>query len=87
LSREEKRRSPADDAVGKFIIGLRDDLEDEDSDDEDIKDGNTQQNTEEKVPKNSRTMLRTLHVRMATTSGDKDAQGMQNPDLLLMHNN
>lgn len=87
LPREEKRRSPADDAVGKFIIGLRDDLEDEDSDDEDIKDGNAQQNTEEKVAKNGRTMLRTLHVRMATASGDKDTQGMQNPDLPLIHNN
>ncbi|KAJ9244190.1 hypothetical protein DTO169E5_2178 [Paecilomyces variotii] len=81
LPREEKRRSPADDAVGKFIIGLRDDLEDEDSDDEDIKDGNAQQSTEEKVPKNGRTMLRTLHVRMATASGDKDTQDISSEEV------
>lgn len=75
---KEKKRSFGDDTVGKFVIGLRDDLEDEDSDDEDPGDGNTQQTSEKKGTKNSRTMLRTVHVQMATASDDIDAQGMQN---------
>lgn len=86
-SQKEKKRNPGDDAVGKFIVGLRDDLEDEETDDEDLEDNNPERNPEEKSSKRSRTMLRIVHIRMATASHDEDAQGAQCPNSSSTHAN
>lgn len=67
-----KSRKISDYASGRFIIGLRDDLENEDTDDEEPVPTNVDQ-PQEAESTNKRTFLRTMHLRMAdsaTISGD-----------------
>jgi hypothetical protein len=68
----QRRTNSGDDTCGKFVIGLRDDLEDEISDDESPEATIPQQNHKEGESLNSRTLLRTLHLEMAgpVPSGD-----------------
>lgn len=69
-----KRGKPADDTIGKFIIGLRDDLESEETDNEDMERSESSRDRGETGSSNNRMMLRILHLRMASTR-DEDAEG------------
>ncbi|KAL2000973.1 hypothetical protein VTN02DRAFT_2374 [Thermoascus thermophilus] len=68
-----KRGKPGDDTTGKFIIGLRDDPENEDTDDEDMERTESSRDRGETGSSSNRMMLRTLHLRMASTH-DEDAE-------------
>lgn len=65
----------SDYASGRFIIGLRDDLENEDSDDEQAESAKADQPHEAKSA-NRRTLLRTLHLRMTDPTAVSDDEGM-----------
>lgn len=57
------------------MIGLRDDLEDEDTDDESIETTGPVQNQRDGEPWNNRTMLRTLCLQMAGPILSNDDKG------------
>jgi hypothetical protein len=72
----QSRTGDGDEAVGKFIIGLRDDLEEELSDDDEGNADGTlffSTNTPDKV-KNRRTLLRTLQVELAQSVPINDGE-------------
>jgi hypothetical protein len=62
------RNKPGDETSGKFIIGLRDDLEEEISDDESAEGAFTMKNQEQGESGNKRTLLRTLQLEMVESS-------------------
>ncbi|KAL1968873.1 hypothetical protein VTN77DRAFT_1234 [Rasamsonia byssochlamydoides] len=79
LTKGSSRSSIGDDACGKFVIGLRDDL-DENTDDESTEGTSPAQNKRDGESWNNRTLLRTLHLEMAqpVPSGDDDKESPHN---------
>jgi hypothetical protein len=68
--------SIADELSGRFIIGLRDDLEEDDGNDESMGDTCLKENKGAAELQNTKTVLRTLHIRMADSVVNTDSTGM-----------
>ena len=84
-SRYGRRSKPVDGTLRRFIIGLRDDPENEESDDEDMEGSESGRDRGDAGSSNNRTMLRTLYVRMATSAHGEDVEGKGNFETLSMH--
>ncbi|OJD26653.1 hypothetical protein ACJ73_01968 [Blastomyces percursus] len=79
-SEPESRPLPRTDSNGRFIIGLRDDPEIEDSDDEDDLRDSELRNPQVKGAQKERTVLRTLTLMMEASATDGDFEDTKSID-------
>jgi hypothetical protein len=71
---QEDRPYRRDETIGKFIIGLRDDPEDEDTDDEEFEDKELEQKAPDIKKANKKLRQRTLHIKLSDTTQEESTK-------------
>lgn len=74
-----------EETIGRFIIGLRDDLEDEDTDDEEFEDKEPEQKSTSTIELNRKILRRTLDIRPSDPIPSGDDQGTDNTFWILYY--